>query len=376
MKNNLILVLLFFSYSITGCITEFIPQTEEQQELLVVEGLITDQPGQNIIKLSRSLPLGERAKAIPVIGAYVAVSDNLGNTTYFLESESGNYIPNSENFKGVEGRFYILHVRAYTGQHFKNYESYPMELKPVPPIDSIYYEKVNIAQEELYSQARDGCQIYLNTHDPSNRCKYFRWEYIETWEFRLPYTVPNHTCWVTDNSERINVKSTATLSDAFIRKYALYFISNTSDRLKVRYSILVNQYSLSEDEYNFWEKVQNLSEEAGGLYDIIPSDIPGNIYCADDPAEKVLGFFSVSASTSKRLFIKDNFMGQLNPYTADACIADTIFNGAFIPNLNISVWVIVDNFLPPYKVITYTRGCADCTTRGTTQEPSFWREGK
>ncbi len=163
---------------------------------------------------------------------------------------------------------------------------------------------------------------------------------------------------------------------AVIMKYPLYFISNMSDRLRVRYSILVTQYSLSEEEYNFWDKVQYLSEEAGGLYDIIPSDIPGNIYCPDDPGEKILGYFSVSGAASKRLFIKDNFKGQLNPYTADACVADTIFNGAYIPNLDVSVWVIVNNFNPPYKVITYSRGCADCTTRGTTQEPSFWRDGK
>jgi hypothetical protein len=81
----------------------------------------------------------------------------------------------------------------------------------------------------------------------------------------------------------------------------LKFISNLTDRLRVGYSILVDQYSLNEDEYLYWEKLQSITEQVGGLYDIIPSPVPSNVYCVDDPNEKVLGYFSVSANTSKRL---------------------------------------------------------------------------
>jgi hypothetical protein len=91
---------------------------------------------------------------------------------------------------------------------------------------------------------------------------------------------------------------------------------------------------------------------------------------------KVLGYFSVSASTSKRIFIKDNFKGIINHYSADACIADTIFGGGTIQGENTSVWVLIDNFMPHYRVITYSKGCYDCTLRGTNVQPDFWLEGK
>jgi hypothetical protein len=141
--------------------------------------------------------------------------------------------------------------------------------------------------------------------------------------------------------------------------------------------------------------LQNFSEHVGGLYDKIPASVPSNITCTDDPGEKVLGYFSVSARSSRRIFIKDNFAGLINLYTN--CIDDTVFNGDSIPTLNITSWLIgagflhptiweVDPisglvhqvFLPPvpYELITYKKSCADCTERGTKTEPDFWNEDK
>ena len=368
-------ILIIFIFLLGSCVSQFIPETKESQELLVVEGLLTNTQGPHTIKLSSSIPLGTTKDPKPISGSIVTISDDFGSYIRLTETEPGTYIT-PLFFHGVIGRFYTLHIRTNSSLGNYSYESFPMEMKPVPPVDSIYYEKVTIADNNKFAQPKEGCQIYLNTHDETGQCKFYRWEYDETWEFRLPYTVPNYICWVSASSDKINVKSTTSLAEARIMKYPLSFISNTTDRLKVKYSMLVNQYSVSEDEYHYWEKLQNLSEQVGGLYDLIPASIQGNVYSTNNPNEKVLGYFSVSATSSKRIFIKDKFAGIVDLYNADACVADTIFGGAYIPNLNSTVWVIVDNFLPSYKVITYTKGCADCTTRGTTQEPSFWRELK
>ena len=377
MKPGIKSILIIFIFLLGSCVSQFIPETKENQEILVVEGLITDQWGSGIIKLSSSLPLGTSSDAKPVSGCVVTISDDLGSYFQLFETEPGTYLAQGY-VRGQIGRFYTLHIKTNTTPINKSYsfESFPMEMKPVPQIDKIYYEKVTIPDNNKYALPKEGCQIYLDTHDPSNQCKFYRWEYDETWEFRLPYTVPNNICWVSANSDKINVKSTTALAEARISKYPLNFISNTTDRLKVKYSTLVKQYSLNEDEYQYWEKLKDLSEQVGGLYDLIPSSVSGNIFCTYDPNQKVLGYFSVSAVSTLRIFIKDNFAGIVDPYNADACVADTLFNGEFIPNLNISTWILVDNFMPPYKVVTYSKGCADCTVRGTNQEPYFWRYGK
>src|SRR5664279_1307186 len=376
-KKVHIIILILSLFLMGSCITPFIPKVNEDKKILVVEGLITDQPDTNTIKLSRSLSLGISALPNPVKGCIVTISDELGNIYSFTETTDGKYVSDPSKFKGITGRFYTLHINTNNGNNSLNYQSYPMEMKPVPPIDSIYYEKVAIKEVEG-TNSQEGCQIYLDTHDPTNQSKYYRWEFSETWEFRLPYIVTNSKCWISNKSDLINIKSTTALEETKISRYPLYFISNTTDRLRVMYSILVKQYSLSIDEYQYWEKLQKITEMVGGLYDITPSTVPSNVYCLDNPDEQVLGYFSVSASASKRLFIKANFAGIFTPYTDRVCVADTIFGDEPIPSLGTFTWIIVVHPIPPpqYVIITRVKGCYDCTVRGTNIEPDFWPEEK
>ncbi len=378
MRNFRLILFVILILLITGCVSQFIPKTTGDQDLLVVEGLITDQKGPYTLKLSKPSHLGISSVARPMIGCFVTVSDDLGQSFSFTETAPGTYISDSANFQGAVGRLYSLHINTPTSNNNLNYESVPVELKPVPPIDSIYYEKRTFALNASGGPSAEGCQIFLNTHDPVNKCKYYRWEYSETWEFRLPYQTPNSLCWLSNNSDVINIKNTSTIEQDRVVRYPLTLVSNTTDRLREKYSILVNQYSLNEDEYLYWEKLQNISELIGGLYDIIPSEIPSNVFCVEDPNQRVLGYFSVSARSSKRIFVKDHFAGVVTPYTDNACVADTIYGQLSepIPSLNVNVWVIVVHPSPPpptYRVLTRTKGCYDCTVRGTNIKPVFWQ---
>ena len=358
---------------LNSCIAQFIPQVGEEKELLVVQGLITDQPEADTIKLSVSLPLGQVSDARPVHGCTVTITDNLDNIFNLSESSAGKYLTPS-SFQGVIGRFYTLHVKTNSGNNF-SYESNPMEMKPVPPIDSLYYEKTVIENTipEKYFKGVDGCQIYLNTHDPENKCRFFRWDFAETWILRLLFPVQNQTCWISDKSHVVNIKSTAAFDESVVTRYPINYITNVTDRLKTKYSILVNQYSLNEEEYNYWEKIQNVAVDVGGFFDIIPASVQSNIKCIEDPSEKVLGYFSVSAKSSKRLFIKDNFEGIINRY--GDCATDTI---PYVdpPGLGVIVWILEDepNFYPPFRVLTDKKGCADCTVRGSNVKPDFWED--
>ena len=156
----------------------------------------------------------------------------------------------------------------------------------------------------------DACQIYLDTHDPENLCSYYRWTFSETWILRLLFPVPNMTCWITEETKKVNVKNASSIKEAMIVRHPITYISNVTDRLKIRYSILVNQFSLNEEEFAYWDKAHDFIDQSGGLYDIIPSSIPNNLRRVGFPEEKVLGYFSVSAVSSKRIFIQDNFRGN------------------------------------------------------------------
>jgi len=375
LKPGLQVLLLTLLILVNGCIAQFIPEVGEDQNLLVVDGIITDQPGQNSVKLSVSSPLGGKSGARPLSSCNVTVSDDFGNSFKFTETDAGTYLPDA-SFCGSVGRSYTLNIHSGESRLKLSYQSLPVMMKSVPPIDSVYWEKQVLSVDSRGGPVSEGCQIYLNTHDPSNSCKYYRWEFTETWEFYIPYYVPNNHCWITENSDNIIIKNASSFSDDRIVRQPLNIVSNTTDRLKEKYSILVKQYSVSEQEYGYWEKLQNVIQHVGSLYDLTPASIPSNITCIENPGEKVLGYFSVSAVQTKRIFINEYFRGIFNAYSD--CEHKAIPGNEVPPNLGTTVWIIIDRSDPPpgYKILTFLKGCYDCTVRGTNIKPPFWNESK
>ncbi|MFH0841652.1 MAG: DUF4249 domain-containing protein [Bacteroidota bacterium] len=372
--NYLYITAMFFLI-ITGCVTQFIPETDEQESSLVVEGLITDQPGIYTVKLAKSVPLAANISKEMLTGCTVIISDNLNNQVRLAETSPGVYTTRENEFRGQTGRIYRLQIETNSPELLnKTYESLPMEMNPVPVIDTIYYKKLDTETDDEGKVLKQACQVYLNTFDKSGSCEFYRWDFSETWMFRLPYDVQNQICWITKPSRSILIKTTSVLSENRIEKMPVNYITGETDRLSEKYSININQYSLNEDEFNYWERLRNVSENVGGLYDITPVSIPGNIYCNEDPYEQVLGYFSVSAVSSKRLFIKDGFEGVAHLY--GECPADTIYGDEAIPGLGETTWIIINSSFsrPPFKVTTNYERCADCTISGTNVEPLFWRE--
>lgn len=368
MRSKRLIRIVFLFTMVAGCTIEFLPDTNENQDLLVVDGMITNMNAVNTIRLSRSTPIGKPLAHKAVRGAIVTITDENGTITILKESSPGIYATDSTEFIGRIGGLYSLNIRINN----MLYETDFTEMKPVPPVDSLYYEKVVINAARDSNDIDEGCRIYVDTYDPSGKCLFFRWDYIETWEYQIPYNVVKKTCYVTESSDEVIIRNTSIYSQARISEYPILFISNETDRLKETYSILVNQYSLNEHEYDFWERVKNVSQNVGNLYDMTPTAIAGNVTCTTDPGQTVLGYFSVSAVSQKRLFIDDEFLGLPVFYTY--CATDTIVGALPQEGLNTDYWVIEDysDEIPPFWIISTFRECADCTTRGTSERPPYW----
>ena len=397
LKNNYLrvnltrLIMLFILfYVLKSCIVPYIPESTESEEMLVVEGSISDQYEVNTIKLSKAFALWRNQNINVLSGCKVWISDDLGQIDSLEEKLFGTYVTDPADFQGVPGRKYTLYIKTNAAYGNLNYESFPMEMKPVPLIDSIYYEKKAYV---TYPRPIEGCQIYLDTHDPANKCNFYMWKYFETWEINLPFNVTNKVCWGSDHSTGIFVKNTSLLAEDRVVRYPIRTISNPIDRLTVKYSMLVKQYSLNEDEYLYWESLKTTLEQVGGLYDLIPAYIPNNIYCVENPKEKILGYFSVSAVSSRRLFIKYKFNGYDWSCISDIKLGLPKFDwdirspsygkDTSIVGLDATVWVAEDHTdeIPPYRILVHTRWCSDCTKKGIFDEyrnikPSFWDDDK
>jgi hypothetical protein len=374
----------------SSCVKQFLPKSGADPKLYVVEGLITDQPGRHSVRVSRSTPLGTQTELNTVSGCNVWITNNLGTKYVLTELSAGTYSTSSD-FRGIVGSKYTLHIEVthYDPVYRKKVidltlQSLPSEMLPVPPIDSLYYEKAELREENGFPSEGEGCQVLLNTADPENKCRFFRWDYSETWKIQAPVyqKTINNVCWATNNSDEINAKSVKGLSGSKIEALKVKFISNQSDRLSNRYRIQVNQYSLNENEFNYWNDLEKLTQQSGNFYDITPSSISGNMYCSGDPDRQVLGYFSVSAIKSKVIYIDDYFKGLIDPY--NNCLKDSVLkapNSPFPPPglleyAGINYWIVeIDTMVPPkYIITTDNLGCLDCTVRGTKVKPDFWKE--
>lgn len=367
------LIILFMALIVTGgCIVQFVPEFNEENPYLIVEGLITDQKEAYQLRLSWTFPLNAPYTYNPVNGFIISVTDDEGNRYFFEDRGDGTYLSDPGAFQGVPGRKYALHIEG--NSHI--YESESMELMPVPPVDSVYAFR---EENEFYHPGKTttGFQVYADSRDPDDLCRFFRWEFEETWEFKIPWdysAIVNRVCWKSAASNNINIKSTSALSESRVSRQPILFISTETDRLLRKYSILVKQYSLNEKEFIYWENLKKTTEEVGGLYDIVPSSVSSNIICVDDPSQKVLGYFRVSSVATSRLFIEDVQMRFPDFYAY--CPFDTILVSNYDPIVHRNVYILREwSEIPPdvyYYILSAKKECVDCTLSGSGVKPDYW----
>lgn len=369
------IIILSLAATAASCISQFTPDIVSQSDYLTVNGLVTDENRRYSVILGISHPLDEAAVEKPAAKARVSVSDDLGNTYNFTEKSPGKYLSDSTVFTGQAGRSYVLSV-VFNG---KQYSSSPSTLQPVPQIDSLGYELYD-HEINTSGEMEKVTRVTLNTLDPAGRCHYFRWAFEETWEIHLPFNYlprEKRICWVSELSHNILIANTEALSEDRVTDFVLTTYNNSTDRGMYKYSMLVKQYSMSREEYEFWDKIKTISQNTGGLYDVTPVSVNGNIQCITDPSEAVLGFFSVSGVSNKRIFINDR-LDTPDHYT-DKCVTDYVAPNPSLPGLGTLYYILSETVIPgtesPAWAITTRIGCTDCAYMGSNVKPDWWDEG-
>jgi Domain of unknown function (DUF4249) len=371
-------------YLLTNCVEPFPLTSIDYNELLVVEGFITDESKQHKVVISRTSKLNELV-FIPEQGATVNIQVNNGFVIPLTETSPGIYL--TPPYTGSIGAVYKLQI---TTSDNKNYISKEVKLKPTPAIGNVYakYPIFNTSGEK-------GIQIYLDTEDPANQTRFYRWEYEETYEIKTPYpskfvwlggnnitfrvqAVDN--CWASDTSSNVLIRTTKGLVNDRVTAFPVKFISAESPELIIKYSILVKQYALTEEAYLFWKQLQNVNETQGSLFDIQPGEVNGNIISIDSK-DKVLGYFDAASTSSKRSFFtaKDfEESGYTPPQFLQSCYETDPVEiqidqlGATMEIYQNSLAIYEALGAGPSSVLLLRLACCDCTSKGTNVKPSFW----
>lgn len=380
MKQNNFLTKLFVYclciMSLASCKTAYDPPLQNaKQHFLVVEGFINGD-GVTSIKLSRTrdISAGDTAAYLFEDGANVRVEDNYNGVYPLYSSGKGTY----DGYLSLEPSFqFRLHI---TTSDNREYLSDFVSIKQSPPIDSVTWKVAN----------NSNIQVSVNTHDPQNLAKYYRWNYEETWEFHSQYysvlaydpadnslvdrTNQVYQCWRSNNSTNILLGSSARLNEDIINQSPITLIPFQNNRISVLYSILVTQYALDSSGYNYWNAMKSNTENLGSIFDPQPNQTKGNIHCLTDSTETVVGYIGAGNTQQLRTYISNASMPKgWNP--PPYCIEVTVpinkdsleyyFGGQqFSP--------ISYNEPPGSTVLGATVSCVDCTISGTNIKPSFW----
>jgi hypothetical protein len=356
------------------------PVAATNQSLLVVEGFINNGPDTTTISLTHTYNVGvdDTTHIPPELHAKVTVEGR--DNSSFVLAEAGNGLYEAPGLSLNNAMQYRLHIKTSAG---KDYASDYVDLKPSPPIDSINW-----------GQLAGGVEICVNSHDPRNASHYYRWDYQETWEFNSVYYSHEqymrdtvfpwindsfYTCWKSDKSTSTLLGTTTSLSQDQITLAPLVLIPQNSWMISVRYSILVRQYVLTADAYNFWLALQKNTEQLGSIFSPQPSESPGNIHNTADTSEQVLGYISAGTLQSERFYITpDEIPGWSHGYQPDHCfilsIPDNPDSLRFYLGQQpyLPVQVTPGTFPPLTRWDIAPTACVDCTIIGTNNKPSFW----
>lgn len=367
-----------------GCKERFEPPvTQPVNGYLVVDGTINSGTGPTNVRLSRAISLADSIQQRNEYNAIVRVEGEDNTQQPLSEISPGLYsspqLTISPNVK------YRLYIKTSEG---KEYRSDFADAIKTPLIDSIRWE-----------QTANGLDIYINAHDPQNNTRYYRWEWVETWEFHSSYTsqldylknsageyievdfkYPDksadtniYVCWNTLYSTNILIGSTAKLARDSV-DLPIHFIPRASKKISVLYSILVKQHALSRNGHEFLSRMKKNTESTGTLFDAQPSELVGNIHAVNDPLEVVIGYVDVADIHEKRIFIRPADLDNWG--YRSGCSEQLIVNH---PDS-----IRIYSYLTPTMVAETTMAgtiktfygsdphCVICTLSGVHEKPPFW----
>jgi hypothetical protein len=382
--NRYILFLLAMVLS-SSCIERYFPATElDFQSQLVIDGTITSGKSVQEIMISNSSPTGD-PKFTSVSGCKVSVEDGKGNSFPFPESTNvGHYLGNIGESFLVPGNRFRLHVRTFTG---KEYISSYEELLPCPEVGNVYYE-LETKQTQDPKVTENGLQFFIDYQGNENFGHFYRWQLTETYEYHSKWPLDkwldtdgshdlvtpdysNFICYKTDKLKTIFVLSTDGFSQNSYSKYKLHYVKDQTQQLQYKYSLLVNQYSLTKAAYNYWENLRKNNQETIDLFGKQPANVKGNIHNISDTTEVALGYFGVSSVQSKRIMVLP-IKGLLFD-KAQSCKAYKI-ESPLTPERPLYFVPDYDEAFNAYTGIGAPE-CIFCTLLGgITEKPPYWDE--
>lgn len=317
-KGNGLKILVLMSFSIISCVDPIPFEAEEEASSLVIFGSFSQLSEDHVVSIRRTESFGNLGTNVS--RALVEIEDEDGNLAKYIEVEEGKYILQQGEMCGEPGKAYKLSVTLINDHQFESaWELMPepvqmekpkFEIKSRPVVSS-----VGVLVDEYFIDIL--VDTSLETSDGNNAM--FRWEVDET------FSILDLQCGPFDNADicffevislfdPIKIFKSSDNSQNKLEEFPVY------SRLPLPYREFaewhyfnVKQYSISESTYEYWDKIEVVSDQSGSIFDKIPAKVPGNLISLNGDSE-VFGYFEVASVTIGRVrVIKQDLTEYIQP---------------------------------------------------------------
>lgn len=271
MKNIFALCfIIIVSAVFTSCEKVVDINLETSSPKLVVEGIVTDQPGMSYIRLSMSDSYFNVQNPSPVASAIVEITDNNGNTTIFNESAPGFYQPDT-SFLGQVSMSYNLKVLV-NGKQYTAFATMRKGIE-IETVTTKYFDENNSEGKE------EGYYVYISFYELPGYGDSYKVDLFVNGQSVM--NRPGDLFFFNDKY----IDGGHAVDWEFAQKV------NKDDTLRLR------MYSLTKEGYEFYDAVYAISN-AGGLFGKNPANVPTNI------TGDAFGYFGASAVHEKTAIVQ------------------------------------------------------------------------
>ncbi|MCC5946448.1 MAG: DUF4249 domain-containing protein [Bernardetiaceae bacterium] len=242
----------------------------------VVDAHVVNYKGYSFVKLTQTMDFYAPGSTPRISNAQITVTDDLGNSERFLEKpdSAGYYVPENPDYKGEIGRTYTLRIEV--GDEVFDAES---TIFRTTDIDSVVVRFVpgNFFRDEGY-------YLYFFAYEPPETRDFYRWK-----------TYRNDTL-IYENVSDILIASDE-LVGSEIENLELPYRFDMGDHVRLE------QYSLTEEAYNYYDQLISSFFNDGGLFSPPPVNPRSNIR-----GGRVIGIFSTSAMVWREITITEDIV--------------------------------------------------------------------
>ena len=309
-------ILFIVSLAATGCIEPFSFDIENDDPPLVIESYISNVSYNESIEYPSDgrffitkLRYGQNLmdKGQNVTDAQVRLLSDNGLSWMYTSVRPGEYWLLDTDFQAVTGARYKLQVSLLSGEIYdSDWETMDDSVGEMSDISFIESERIKVqfinkgTEEELVNVnvVELTVDVPINTSEAK---KYYMWQYEPTWEFiagRLTSANPYFKCWVRGKS----YLSQYTILEDNVGGYSKSLINidvDANEKVFVDLSVLVKQYVISEDYYNFLNEL-NDQGQSSDIFATPPYNLKTNYYNSNN--KPVFGYFSVRYEEARRMY--------------------------------------------------------------------------